>query len=64
MKEYNIISDPSTRELSKSVENLLAEGWELYGDPFVFGEFCCQAVVRDITPPNSPDSTSGDPIAS
>jgi len=48
MKEYKLVEADDSDELSEKVSELLKEGWELYGQPFIISYHlhCYQAVVK------------------
>ncbi len=45
--EYSLVKKATPQELSEAVTKLLAEGWILYGPPFVSGSGFCQALTRE-----------------
>ena len=48
---YKIVTGSHPEITAKHVEEAIAEGWELYGDPFEWYEVCCQAMVyKDAEP--------------
>jgi hypothetical protein len=58
MQQYKIIVEPSENSLSADVERHLADGWDLYGFPFVNNSACfCQAMTK--SEPKSPETLKG-----
>jgi hypothetical protein len=42
---YNIVTAYS-QDLPRMVQDLIAQGWQPYGDPFLYGGYIVQAVVQ------------------
>jgi hypothetical protein len=49
-KEYQIISAESPGQLSSVITLMLADNWELWGNPFALKWEICQAMVRFVEP--------------
>ena len=44
--KYEILYTRDPGILSDQIDMHLAEGWELYGSPFAFGDYVCQAIIK------------------
>jgi hypothetical protein len=46
---YTVVSGDAVPDFERNVSKKLSEGWELYGQPFVFQSLCCQSLTKDLT---------------
>jgi len=46
---YTVVTAEIVSDFERYVSKKLSEGWELYGQPFVFQSFCCQSMTKDLT---------------
>ena len=46
---YTVVTAEAVSDFEKYVSKKLSEGWELYGQPFVFQSLCCQSMTKDLT---------------
>ena len=46
---YTVVTAEIVSDFERYVFKKLSEGWELYGQPFVFQSFCCQSMTKDLT---------------
>ena len=45
--EYKLLVSFSEDELSRTVGEMLGDGWKLYGTPFAKSVYYCQAMVKE-----------------
>lgn len=48
--EYKLVYDDRSMSFAKDINNLLEEGWTLYGSPFSMHHHYCQALTRPQIP--------------
>ena len=46
--KYVIVQSAYTAQLSTQIEDKIAEGYELYGNPFAVGSVICQAMIKEV----------------